>query len=131
MTAEALACRHFLGLAPDTRTTDEATQYLLSEPPGDGEPNFYYWYYGTLAMFQAGGDAWKQWLKAMESAIVDSQRRDGCAKGSWDPVGPWGAEGGRVYSTALMVMCLEVYYRYGEALDSFGTAPELDDLFFE
>ncbi len=28
------------------------------------------------------------------------------------PLDPWGDEGGRVYSTALMTMCLEVYYRY-------------------
>ena len=31
---------------------------------------------------------------------------------------PWGDEGGRVYSTALLTMCLEVYYRYGRV---FGT----------
>ena len=48
----------------------------------------------------------------MKTAIVDHQRKDGCARGSWDPVGPWGREGGRVYSTALCTMCLEVYYRY-------------------
>ena len=30
----------------------------------------------------------------------------------WDPIGPWGLDGGRVYSTAMMAMCLEVYYRY-------------------
>ena len=33
-------------------------------------------------------------------------------QGSWDPNGPWGYAGGRVYSTALMVLCLEVYFRY-------------------
>ena len=33
-------------------------------------------------------------------------------KGSWDPIGPWGQDGGRVYSTAMMAMCLQVYFRY-------------------
>mgnify|MGYP000337542782 CR=1 FL=1 len=28
----------------------------------------------------------------------------------------WGWSGGRVYSTALMVLCLEVYFRYGKVL---------------
>jgi hypothetical protein len=41
---------------------------------------------------------------------VDSQRQDGDEKGSWDPGAcPWGSVGGRVYSTALMALCLEVY----------------------
>ena len=48
----------------------------------------------------------------MKKAVLESQRKDGDAKGSWDPVGPWGYSGGRVYSTALMTMCLEIVYRY-------------------
>ena len=73
----------------------------------------YYWYYGTLAMYQVGGTAWTTWNKAMSSAIIEQQRQDGHFKGSWDPIGAWGEEGGRVYSTALLTLCLEVYYRYG------------------
>ena len=56
-----------------------------------------------------GGRHWKAWNKALKPAVVDSQRRDGDFMGSWDPAGPWGFEGGRVYSTALMALCLEVY----------------------
>ena len=44
--------------------------------------------------------------------------RDGNFAGSWNPVGPWGEDGGRVYSTAMMTMCLDVYYRYPRV---FGT----------
>ena len=54
----------------------------------------------------------------MKDAIIDKQRKDGDQRGSWDPIGPWGREGGRVYSTATMVMCMEVYYRYARV---FGT----------
>ena len=32
--------------------------------------------------------------------------------GSWDPIGEWGIAGGRVYSTAIGAMTLEVYYRF-------------------
>ena len=56
---------------------------------------------------------WLVLTVAMVGAIVDSQREDGDFSGSWDPVGAWGNVGGRVYSTALMTLCLEVYYRYG------------------
>jgi hypothetical protein len=78
--------------------------------------DMYYWYYGSYAMFQMGGRHWKAWNKAMKTAVLDSQRQDGAHLGSWDPVGPWGMKGGRVYSTASMVLCLEVYFRYGKVL---------------
>lgn len=49
---------------------------------------------------------------------LDHQRRDGDSKGSWDPIGVWGASGGRVYSTAMRAMTLEVYSRYARVLGS-------------
>jgi hypothetical protein len=53
----------------------------------------------------------------MEKAIVENQIKEGCARGSWDPQkDPWGDNGGRVYSTALLVLCLEVFYRYDNVL---------------
>ena len=72
----------------------------------------YYWYFGTLAMFQVGGEAWEEWRKALAEAILLQQLKDGDKRGSWSPVGPWGDEGGRVYATALMTMALETPYRY-------------------
>ena len=80
-----------------------------------GSIDFYYWHYGTLAMFQVGGDHWKKWNEAMKTALVDTQRTgtDG-PSGSWDPIDAWGAPGGRVYATAINVLSLEIYYRYGK-----------------
>ena len=96
---------------------------LRQKPPVWDEDGFgcdmYYWYYGSYAMYQMGdahGDHWRSWNRAMKRAVLDSQRGDGDLKGSWDPVGPWGGSGGRVYSTALMVLCLEVYFRYARVL---------------
>jgi hypothetical protein len=68
-------------------------------------------------MYQMGGKHWKDWNQELKPAVLDSQRKEGGDyKGSWDPVGPWGHSGGRVYSTALMVLCLEVYFRYSRVL---------------
>ena len=75
-----------------------------------------YWLFGSHAMFQVGGEPWKAWNVAMKTAILDHQRKDGDQRGSWDPLGPGAAEGGRVRSTALMTLCLEVYYRYGRVI---------------
>ena len=55
----------------------------------------------------------------MVAAAVKTQKRDGNAKGSWDPVDAWGEDGGRVYATAINTLTLEIYYRY---MNAFGVA---------
>ena len=82
--------------------------------PGD----YYTFYNGTLAMFQAGGQSWKRWNDVVRDSLVDRQcdEDEGCRRGSWDATGQWSPEGGRVYSTALAVLTLEVYYRYQSQL---------------
>jgi len=82
--------------------------------------SMYYWYYGTLAMFQMGGKSWKQWNAKMKAALLPNQRKGGPVDGSlqdvdgsWDPVS-WLCRhsGTRVYTTAVNALSLEVYYRY-------------------
>jgi hypothetical protein len=80
-----------------------------------GGIDMYYWHSATLAAFQVGGDLWQDWNAALKEAVVRHQRTDGDERGSWDPVDSWGAEGGRVYATALLTLSLEVYYRYEKA----------------
>ncbi len=112
MTAEALVCRYFLDLAPSDELVREATDFLAGELPQAGQPNLYYWYYGTLAQFQVQGPSWQAWNAAMQRQLLRLQRTDRHLAGSWDPDTVWGAYGGRVYSTAMATLCLEVYYRY-------------------
>ncbi|MBD3160534.1 MAG: hypothetical protein GF328_00310 [Candidatus Latescibacteria bacterium] len=66
----------------------------------------YYWFWGTEAMAEVGGKPFRNWSRHALASVAGSQRRDGAFRGSWDPVGPWGREGGRVYATALMAMVL-------------------------
>lgn len=112
MTAEALACRLLLGVNSHDAQLREATDYLLGEVPGSGTDNFYYWYYASLSLSQLGGEDWELWNQAMSERLLQTQRTEGDAAGSWDPVTVWGAHGGRAYTTALGALCLEVYYRY-------------------
>jgi hypothetical protein len=74
--------------------------------------DLYYWYYGSMACFQQGGDAWTQWNTAMVKTLVDNQCKDGGDAGSWPVVGTYCDEWGRVGQTALGALNLEVYYRY-------------------
>ncbi|MCZ7649446.1 MAG: terpene cyclase/mutase family protein [Planctomycetota bacterium] len=77
-----------------------------------GSVDLYYWYYGTLCVFQQGGELWKKWNDDMKKALCDNQRKGGDEDGSWDPVGAYSQYWGRVGQTALGCLCLEVYYRY-------------------
>ena len=65
MTAEALVCWQFLGLAREHPACNEAGDFLLGELPGEGTFNLYYWYYATLGMYQLQGDHWQRWNEAL------------------------------------------------------------------
>ncbi len=114
MTAVALSCRLFLGQPPTDEKVRKGAAVLLNSLPdwGKRKTDLYYWFWGTSAAFHYGGDLWKQWNRAVREILVEKQLSEGCARGSWDPVGKWGMVGGRVYSTALCCLMLEVYYRY-------------------
>ncbi len=127
MTAEALVCRQFLGMGPDHPLGKEAGDFLLGELPGEGKKaNLYYWYYATLGMYQLQGDHWRRWNNAMQTTLVESQHKTGPLAGSWDPDTVWGSYGGRIYSTTLAALCLEVYYRF---LPLYVEASSLDRRF--
>ncbi|MBN1808432.1 MAG: terpene cyclase/mutase family protein [Planctomycetes bacterium] len=116
LTSVGLVSRLFMGYKPNDPILRGAAEYLAEDLPHWGAANervnFYYWYYGTLGMFQMGGDYWKRWNSAMKTALVPTQRRGGDEDGSWDPVGHWCSRGGRVYSTAMGALCMEVYFLY-------------------
>jgi hypothetical protein len=111
MTAEAMFCQQMLGYPRDTPSSRESVEFLLKNMPRASELNYYYWYYGTLAMYQYGGSAWNDWNAVVRDSLIAEQRTDGDLAGTWDPNDRWGPYGGRLYSTALATLTLEVYYR--------------------
>ena len=125
LTAVALLCRCLLREDPkESPVLDRAAATILQKPPAwntaTGAIDMYYWYYGSYALFQIGGSAWRDWQKKMNAAVLATQRDGGNADGSWDPLDAWGSDGGRVYATAMMVLCLEAYYRYARVLGGRG-----------
>ncbi len=118
MTAEALFCRQLqqeqqLGHLNDA-ALDEAIASVTAELPSASRRNLYFWYYATLALnrgqYQSATatSAWENWNHALTTTLITTQLSDG----SWDTNCTWGGCGGRVYTTALSALCLEVYYRY-------------------
>ena len=125
-TAIGMLCCLFCGEKRDRLLggAEYLMQYLPTYNAADGAGGvsggrrnfpFYYYYYGTLVMFQMGGRHWKAWNGVMRDTLIENQctAKDGDNNGSWSPLG--GADdkvAGRVYSTAMGALCLEVYYRY-------------------
>ncbi len=112
MTAESLFCKQMLGIKRTNRASAEAVDYLLRNLPQRSKQDLYFWYYGTLAMYNHGGEPWRRWNDALRDNLVADQRTDGDYAGSWNPRFPWGDYGGRVFSTVVSTLCLEVYYRF-------------------
>jgi hypothetical protein len=122
MTAVSALCRIILGEKSSSTGVKQAAKTLAATPPDwdkDGKKiNFYYWYYGSYAMFQIGGSHWKAWNAKMQAALVTTQCKGGPEDGSWSPLGEWCLAGGRVYATAINVLTLEIYYRAERAQKS-------------
>ncbi len=132
MTGVAMVCRQFMGVSNDDPLLVKGADFIVKDPPdwqgaanaeasvGVGDKGFYYWYYGTLAMFQMGGDRWNKWNEKLKPTLVNNQCKGGPMDGSvddkdgsWDPNGSYiDKYGGRVFTTAVGALTLEVYYRY-------------------
>ena len=115
MTAEALLCRMYLGWERTDPRLEAGVEWLMDEhlPRRGSRMNVYYWYYGSQLMHHYGGDEWERWNSRIKQLLLSSQKTRGRYPGSWDPDEfQWGEQGGRIYTTALCVCTLEVYYRH-------------------
>lgn len=121
LNAVGMLSRIYLGYDTEDPVVRKQAALLLDDLPAWHKlrgPNRrhhteYYWYYGTLAMYQMGGREWAVWNASMRDMLITAQCTDGDRSGSWDPDGHWARNyAGRVYSTALCALNLEIYYRY-------------------
>ncbi|MBK8098422.1 MAG: HEAT repeat domain-containing protein [Planctomycetes bacterium] len=114
LTSVGLTARFFLGQTAEHPKIKLPSFRLLANLPNAKAPDFYYWYYATLALFQIGGEPWQKWNSALLEALLALQddERGSPYQGSWPPQGPWADVGGRLYQTAIGALLLTTYYRY-------------------
>lgn len=74
--------------------------------------NVYHDYYATLALHHTRHPLWDGWNRKLRDHLVRTQVQEGHERGSWHFKDRWGDVGGRLYTTAMAAMILEVYYRY-------------------
>ncbi len=116
MTAVGLLCSQYLGTRRGDPVLTEGVGLLLNHLPDNQSRDLYYWYYATQVLHNVPGPDWDNWNRKMRKVLIESQCKEGCATGSWDPEKPtkdrWGDHGGRLMETSLAALTLEVYYRY-------------------
>ncbi len=91
---------------------------LLASPPtwnrSDGSIDLFHWYFASLAwrFIEKGAKAdGAKWNEALVSALGSGRTADGVGA-HWEPLDPWGREGGVIYTTAMAVLALENRWRY-------------------
>jgi hypothetical protein len=118
-------CLLLLGAGDDDAMVRAAVDYTVERRPEEyrpyaddefvlrGQGNVYFWYYGSLCCFLAGGESWQRWNERLRTLLPAAQAADG----SFPPIDVYAREAGdnrrdRSYTTAMCVLSLEVYYRY-------------------
>jgi hypothetical protein len=133
MSALGMCIRIFSEHNPDDPFLDLAAKRIITDLPTITKDklsvDYYYWYYASLALNQLdgpdsprkSGKYWGPWNKAMVDAVTELQDKSEktCQSGGWIIPDRWAYAGGPVYTTAINVLTLEVYYRYENA---FGGA---------
>jgi hypothetical protein len=128
LTAVGLLSRYYISKwAPGHAGLAEGVDGLMKRGPGTAPslPDMYYFYYATQVVHFADGDEWKTWNDGPRMAngrrqggmrdwlIALQDVKEGPNFGSWRPDGAIiGGACGRVGTTALSLLTLEVYYRH-------------------
>jgi len=111
--AIAMVIRQFIGWKRTEPWLIAAANGQISHIPKDYKNmDIYRTYFSFLSLFQMGGNWWKSWNKPVKEIIKNKQVKTGKLKGSWNPNGFYLQDGGRVFTTALLTLSLEIYYRY-------------------
>jgi hypothetical protein len=89
---------------------------VTTRPPNPNQFDIYYYYYATQVVHFHDGDMWhKEWNPKMRDLLINLQVSGKGEKldGSWDPDRLLtGGHVGRLGTTALALLTLEVYYRH-------------------
>lgn len=135
MVATGLLCRLYLGWDRNNPNVLKGADYLtqsenlikypnpkqnnnseIQQTKTDEQINVYGWYSTSMMLKHLGPyhKYWIKWNKSLCAELPTHQIPQGQEEaGSWDPVyDEYQFGGGRLYVTALSILCLEVYYRH-------------------
>ncbi|MCE9561099.1 MAG: terpene cyclase/mutase family protein, partial [Planctomycetes bacterium] len=128
LTAVGLLSRYYIdGWGPDNAGMAEGVTGIMKRAPvkSTASPDMYFYYYATQVVHFYEGDEWKTWNEGPKGAdgtrkggmrdwlISLQDKKDGPNQGSFSPgPGSIGGSCGRLGTTAMSILTLEVYYRH-------------------
>lgn len=116
LTPVGLLSKYYMAeLNPRHPSFAKGVDFLKQFPPQKGAFDMYYLYYATQVVhFYEGPDWHKFWNPKIRDMLIDMQRKgDDAINGSWDKdQGFIGQQCGRLGTTCLALLTLEVYYRH-------------------
>ncbi|MCU0959154.1 MAG: hypothetical protein MUF48_03535 [Pirellulaceae bacterium] len=122
-TAVGLLVRMYTGWRRNDSRLSRGVEFLSREGPSKSD--MYYNYYATQVLHHFDGPTWPAWNDQMRDYLVRTQATAGHERGSWFFQDQHGLKGGRLYTTAMCAMILEVYYRH---MPLYETVAVEDDL---
>ena len=120
MTWSGMAQKQALGFSSRDPFLVKAQESLLefikkgTHFRGDTPGDIYQIYFGTRSAFYQKGKVWETWNSSMKKCLLGSQKKGNASSlgGSWDPTrGHTGHKLGRVGTTALMALTLQIYFQ--------------------
>jgi hypothetical protein len=125
MTAIGILMRLYLGYTRTTPALLAGANFIAREGPSTHD--VYLNYYGTQALYQMESPLWPKWNVQLRDYLIREQNKKGHEAGSWfflddDPPG-FNRTGGRLYTTTMSAMTLEVYYRYMPVYNNPNESP--------
>jgi len=117
LTPVGLLSKYYMGeMGPRHPAFARGVDFLKQFPPQRGYFDMYYYYYATQVVhFYEGPDWHKFWNPKMRDMLIDMQDKGGddAKNGSWEKdQGFIGSSCGRLGTTCLALLTLEVYYRH-------------------
>jgi len=124
-TAIGLLCRDCINSwGPNHPGLIDGVAGFVENRPSEKNRDPLYVYYATCVLWAKQGEEWVEWNAGAQQAdgrrrggvrdlLVNLQSKaDGRTHGSWEPEGAFGERYGRLGTTAMSVLTLEVYYRH-------------------
>lgn len=109
-TSIGILCTMYLDPLVARRTLRDRVERLSRTSPI--RENLYSNYYTSQILHHFGGENWNRWNSRMRKSLVTAQLSGGHGAGSWYSNRQHDVSGGRLYSTCMSILILEVYYRH-------------------